>query len=213
MRRVRAIRRFNVSVTKANLTAAIRALGFALVCSAEIYLIGELGDEFNPANHFSYFTVLSNVFAALVLAIGVFRPVPDAVRGAAVLYLVVTGIVYATLLRGVDVDSPAYANAILHLVMPILIVVEWMIGPPRERISLRQAATWLAFPIAYLAYTLVRGPIVDWYPYPFLDPNDGGYGQVAVVSVGVAVAVCVLAWAVALIGNRKSSVEPDVTAV
>lgn len=200
-------------MTRANAIIALRALGFALVCSAEIYLVVVLGDRFNPANHFSYFTVLSNVFAAVVLAIGVFRPVPDVLRGATVLYLVVTGIVYTMLLRGVDVDTPAYANAILHLVMPILIVVEWMIGPPRERISVRQAATWLLFPIGYLGYTLVRGPIVDWYPYPFLDPNDGGYGQVAVVSVGVAVAVCVLAWAVAVVGNRQGSAEAEATTV
>jgi hypothetical protein len=40
---------------------------FALVLSAEVHLVTVLGDRFTPANHFSYVTVLSNVFAALVL--------------------------------------------------------------------------------------------------------------------------------------------------
>ena len=53
---------------------------------------------------------------------------------------------------------------------------------PVRRIGFRTALPWLGVPLVYVAYSLLRGPLVDWYPYPFLDPADGGYGRVAVVS-------------------------------
>jgi len=47
-----------------------------------------LGDRFRFTNHFSYFTVLSNVFAACVALLGVWGPVSAQIRGAAVLYMI-----------------------------------------------------------------------------------------------------------------------------
>jgi hypothetical protein len=38
-------------------------------------------------------------------------------------------------------------------------------------------------PAAYLVVTLIRGPLVDWYPYPFLNPDEtAGYLGVAAYS-------------------------------
>jgi hypothetical protein len=33
----------------------------------------------------------------------------------------------------------------------------------------------LIAPLAYGVYTLARGPLVDWYPYPFIDVSKLGY--------------------------------------
>ena len=41
-----------------------------------------------------------------MLAVALARPVPDVLRGAAVTYLGLTGIVYNTMLRGIDVQTP-----------------------------------------------------------------------------------------------------------
>lgn len=196
---------FNSPVTRSALGVAIRLAGFALVVSAEVYLIVRIGDGFRPWNHFGYFTILSNLFAAVVLLIGAIRPIPDSLRGAAVLYMATTGIVYAVLLRGVDVDTPAYANWILHVVMPVLVVADWVLVPPGRPIALPAAAWWLALPVGYLGYTLVRGSRVDWYPYPFLDPRINGYAQVAVTCVGVAVTILALAVVVIWTGNRLAA--------
>lgn len=49
----------------------------------------------------------------------------------------------------------------------------------------------MIFPAAYFAYSLIRGPIVDWYPYPFLDPNQHSYLVIAVYAI-VILAVFVL---------------------
>lgn len=171
---------------------------FLLVLSAEVYLVVVLGENFRPADHFSFFTVLSNVFAAVVALLGVFGTVSPQIRGAAVLYMGTTGIVYWLLLRDIDVQTPAYANWVLHTIVPILVVVEWCLAPERTR----RAWLWLSFPLAYLVYTLVRGPIVGWYPYPFMDPRRNGYGEVLVNCLFVTVVFVALAFAVSWAGNK-----------
>ena len=80
-------------------------------------------------------------------------------------------------------------------------VVDWLLDPPSGRISYRQAVLWLAYPLAWVAYTLIRGPIADWYPYPFLNPANGDYGTVALYCVAIFVGVSILCLAVTWIGN------------
>ncbi|QIK74049.1 hypothetical protein G7070_17230 [Propioniciclava coleopterorum] len=168
-------------------------------------MIGTVGPAFAPANHFSFFTVLSNVFGAAVYGACLLGRVPDAVRGAATTYLVTTGVVYALLLRDVDVQTPAYGNLALHILMPVLAVVDWLAFPPTARLGWRVVPAWLAFPVAYLAYTLLRGPLVDWYPYPFLDPRGpGGYGAVALSCALVAVVIATAALGVRALGNLRA---------
>jgi hypothetical protein len=61
----------------------------------------------------------------------------------------------------------------------------------------------MAYPLAYLAYSLIRGPIVDWYPYPFLDPDEvGGYAGVAAYCVAIAAGVLGFIWLIVTLGNR-----------
>ncbi|MFD9703262.1 Pr6Pr family membrane protein [Lentzea sp. NPDC059081] len=180
------------------MTKLLRMAVFLLVLSAEVYLVVVLGDRFQPVDHLGYFTVLSNVIAAVVALLGVFRPVSAQIRGAAVLYIATTGLVYPLLLRGIDVQTPPYANWVLHTIVPVLMVVDWLLAPARTT----RPWTWLAFPLAYIAYTLVRGPIVGWYPYPFVDPRQQGYGGVLVNCLVVAVIIVVLAYAVSWVGTK-----------
>lgn len=183
----------------------LRLLAVVLVVSAEGYIIGSLGPAFTPTNHFSYFTVLSNVFGAAVYGACLVGRVPDAVRGAATTYLITTGVVYALLLRDVDVQTPAYGNVALHVIMPVLAVVDWLAFPPSGRLGWRVVPAWLAFPVAYLGYTLMRGPLVGWYPYPFLDPRGpGGYGAVALSCVLVAAVIGATALGVRALGNARA---------
>lgn len=170
-------------VTAALILAAVTALTVDLVRA-----------DGSVANLFSFFTIDSNVLAALTLVLTGIRASRGMssqplvfLRGCATLYMAITGVVYVLLLRDVDVQVPfPWANAVLHYVAPIVMVVDWVVLE-RPTVDLRGALGWLAFPVAWLAYTLVRGEIVDWYPYPFLDVRDHGYGGVAVAALGVAV--------------------------
>jgi hypothetical protein len=158
-------------------------------------------------NLFSYFTIQSNLIgvAAFLVAALVGRDrfsSLDLLRGAALTYLTVTFVVYALLLADIDVNTPlAWVDFILHKVFPIAVLIDWVLDPPRQRISIRQGAVWLVYPLAWVAYSLARGALVGWYPYPFLDPANGGYASIAVYVVGILVFGMIVIGAVSAIGN------------
>lgn len=157
--------------------------------------VGFVQSSIDAVSYFSFFTILSNILAAAVLLYGV-RP-RDSVRYerercAATVYMTITGVVYGLLLSGYPAHS-AWINNVEHRIMPVVVVLDWLLIAPRHRLSTATAMTILAFPAAYIAYTEIRGAIVDWYPYPFLDPREGGVGRVVAYSTGIAVAFLIVA--------------------
>src|SRR5699024_11507523 len=92
------------------------------------------------------------------------------IRGAAVMYMTTTGVIYAALLGGVfnPFDgSHSWMDAVLHQLIPIVMILDLLLRPPATRLTFRGALVWTVYPLLYVAYTLVRGSIVDWYPYDF----------------------------------------------
>jgi hypothetical protein len=200
---------------------ALARIGFGLlVIAALAFMIWTLiqEDSFNALNFFTFFTVMSNLFAAAVFLEGGRRQlsgspgVPDLWRGAAVVYMSVTYIVFAVLLRDLQEELQthvAWVDSVLHRVMPIAVAVDWLVAPPRSPIPFRRALVWLGFPLAWTAFTLVRGAIDGRYPYPFLDPANGGYGVVALYCVAIFVlfvaVVWLVAWAGSALGARRAN--------
>lgn len=182
----------------------LRSLRLALASLLTVALVAQLAigmsrAEMTVANFFSFFTILSNSLAIVMLVMLAFRP--DRVdeetfsvfRGAVTVYMSVTGLVYATLLgpTGIDVGlTEPWVNWTLHIVGPLALAVDWLIHRPGMKLPSRSWLIWLVFPAIYLLYTLVRGAIIDWYPYPFLDPGEtDGYGGVAMWSAVVLVVI------------------------
>ena len=165
----------------------VARLGFATAAVVAItYQFASLRQglpTFSPGNFFSFFTIETNLFAIAMLAsVVVVRPTErtvlfDAVRGAVTLYIAITGVVFALLLAGLQesLDTHiAWVDFTVHKLIPIVLVADWLLDPPRHRLSPRIAASWLLYPLAYLVYTLIRGRSVGWYPYPFLDVSHHG---------------------------------------
>lgn len=172
----------------------------------------------NIGNFFSYFTIESNIFAAAVLLVSATYVIGrkqtsqlSYLRGAATLYMAMTGIIYSLLLAGVDVQiTTPWVNEILHYIFPLVMVADWIIDRPEPGVRLKKAVWWLAFPVLYLLYSLIRGQITGWYPYPFLNVKLHGLGDVLSSSVVIALGVVVLAWAVvkvAQLGPEKTPVK------
>lgn len=185
-------------------TTTHRALRLALasllaVALAAQYIIGSTDSGLTVVNFFSYFTVLSNTAAVVMLTMLAARPDRDTslgfatFRGAVTVYMAVTGLVYVTILypelADVGVPEP-WIDLSIHVTGPILVTADWIYDRPGIDLPARTIAIWLILPAAYLAYSLIRGPIADWYPYPFLDPSEsGGYGSVAIWSLVVLVVI------------------------
>lgn len=150
-----------------------------------------------------YFTIQSNVAVGLLAGYAGWRAwrgrpdPPSALKGAVTLYITITGTVYHLVLA--NPASPfamaqpersladAAGNQFLHTVVPLLALADWALFDPRGRLRPRYAAWWLAFPLAYLAFALVRGLVVGSYPYPFVDAGQLGYAGVTVSAVVFAV--------------------------
>ncbi len=173
---------------------------------------------------FSFFTVQSNVIAAGVLVWAAVRGLSRkdldtralaTALAAASTYMIITGIVYNLVLRG---DGNAgimmgWSNDIHHIVGPIFLLLDVFLAPGRRALPWRAVLAVLAYPLLWVAVTLVRGPFLgnastgstSWYPYPFLDPavTPGGYVGVAGWVLGISVAIVTIGLSVIAIGRRR----------
>jgi hypothetical protein len=208
---------YNDLVNKKRFVITYR-LGFAFLIPVTVafqmaYSL-EHATNFSLVNFFSYFTIQSNFFAAVVLLMSAYvlwkrkkdRQL-ESLRGAATLYMVVTGIIYNLLLRGDSLGTLLpWVNDILHRVFPVVMLFDWLYYPPARKFTAKEALTWLIYPVAYAVYTLVHGPFArHWYPYPFINVALHGYGRVAMNCLFIAISMVVLALVLARLPQRASS--------
>ncbi|MGI8416629.1 MAG: Pr6Pr family membrane protein, partial [Nakamurella sp.] len=127
-------------------------------------------------------------------------------RMNAIIGITVTGLVAWFILRPLQnlQGAALLADQLLHIVSPAIAVIGWIVFGPRGRITTRVLWLSLIYPIGWLAYTLVRGAIVDWYPYPFIDVIQHRYPTVIVNCAVLAVGFIVLSF-LALAADRGLS--------
>ena len=141
-------------------------------------------------NTFAFFTIQSNLIVgatSLLLALRPERssPVFATFRLIGVVAITVTGVIYHVALASIfDLQGWQLGNQLVHTVVPVLAVVGWFSFGPRSLTSARIARWSLLFPIGWLAFTLIRGAVVKWYPYPFIDVTKLGYGGAVLNSSG-----------------------------
>ncbi|GAB3671053.1 hypothetical protein GCM10027591_16800 [Zhihengliuella somnathii] len=182
------------------------------------------------ANYLSFFTIESNLFAAVVLLIAAIhslrsrgRETQDPAWLATLLvcastYMIVTGVVYNLLLRGVELpqgQTVPWSNEVLHAVGPLVMLLDVLLAPRRRAMTWAVIGIVIVYPIIWAVYTLTRANSVTapltgdpwWYPYPFLDPNvQGGYGIVTAYLAGIAVIIGLAGWGVIAAGRRRARV-------
>jgi hypothetical protein len=172
------------------LVAILRLAVAALVAGAVVATVAEAAGRttINPFNMFGYFTIQSNIILAVVYAViavvslrgETASPALNIARGSVTTYIIIVGVVYATLLAplgaagGVPV---AWANTALHIITPIYALADWILFSDRARIGFNRLWIVLIYPLVWVAVVLVRGATDGWVPYPFLHP-DTGYASV-----------------------------------
>lgn len=152
-----------------------------------------------PAHILSYFGVQANILLAVVMLLSAQRawrarrPLSASLTGAVLLYVVVAALTYHVLLAhttppfsmtGATVAPTRWHGQwavlqVLHTVVPLAALVDWLLLTPRARLHLRQTAAWMLYPLAYLIFTLGRAAFLPAtsptrYLYPFLDVNTDG---------------------------------------
>ncbi|MBT2372066.1 Pr6Pr family membrane protein [Pseudomonas fluorescens] len=166
---------------------------------------------------FSFFTVLTNTLAVVVLSYAlVSRPsagrrffLQPAVGSGVAVSIVVVGLAYSLLLR--HLWSPQgfqfIADELLHDVMPLLFLGYWWFCVPKGRLRFAHIGLWVIYPLVYFAYVLLRGHLLGQYQYPFIDVDTLGYPQVFVNAGGILVGFVVIA--LAIVGLDKLVKSPQ----
>src|ERR1700749_3990563 len=156
-----------VAVCGAGLGWAALALQLALTLS----LIVQGGTALDGIwRYLGYFTVIANLFAALVLSLGIFSARSPRLEFSAVTAMILVGVVYHLLLRQTW-DPQGWqkaADVALHAVMPLIVTAFWLLRP-HGGLYAKEIAACLILPLGYCAYAMARGAMDGWYAYGFLD--------------------------------------------
>ena len=135
--------------------------------------------------YFGFFTVLTNLLAALVVFAHVAGPgfpghrrlsSPVTLTTAAAAITIVS-LVYFLILRHVwkPQGLQFVVDAALHYAVPLLMVAFWALAVRPDTLKWRDAPWLFAYPLAYLVYVFLRGEMFGLYPYEFVDVLKFGY--------------------------------------
>jgi hypothetical protein len=211
------------STTTARTTVAWRA---ALALNALVAVValaikfGEAATTADPqfptvlgrlANELCYFTIQSNLIVLGVCAALAWRPerwqwVAGAPRLVGLVFITVTGIVYYALLAADEhfVGIAKVGDVLAHTVSPMLYVGTWLLLDARGHLRQRHVGQMLVFPVLWVALTLVRGGIINFYPYDFVDVGANGYVSVVVTILALTAAAVALGAAAVSFDRRMA---------
>lgn len=149
------------------------------------YVLGFAIGATNPFNYFGYFTNLTSlVTAVLMIVSGAFLTRDRALssplimaRAVAAACMLLVGVVYNTLVPGTG-SAPPWVSAVLHVIFPLLVVLDWTLVGDRESLPWRRLWWTVPYPTLWLTVVLVRGATDGWVPYGFLLPSRGALSLV-----------------------------------
>jgi hypothetical protein len=157
-----------------------------------------------------YFTIQSNLILILCIGYAIWATLRNSagpsplLKGGATVYISITGLVYNLILAKALAASPVppgtiivpliggtLSNDLVHIIAPLMAVLDWLLFDIHGRLHWRYPLRWLVYPLAYLAFVLIRGVFVHGpfvypnlhYPYPFLNVDKIGYSGVALNTV------------------------------
>lgn len=154
-----------------------------------------------------YYTVLTNIFVALVCTAGSLRPRSSLygmpMVGSSAAAILIVGVGYHFLLReSWDPQGPQWvADVVLHYVVPAGALLHWLLYGRGEQRSRWAPLSWCWYPILYFAYVMVRGEILASYPYPFIDVTTLGYERAIINSAGFLLGFIAMGYA--LLGLKR----------
>ncbi len=142
---------------------------------------------------FSFFTILTNSLVAIYFTYQSLNRKPELLKvlnkpgslTAITVYITIVGLVYQVVLRSVwePTGLQKLVDELLHSVIPVMVIIFWFFYENKAKTSWTLLPAWLIYPFIYLIFILIRGGFSDFYPYPFVNVNKLGFGQVLINSV------------------------------
>lgn len=180
-----------------------------------------INNVFRPWEYFSYFTIQTSLLAIVTLSVAGWYAwtgrtetrVMNIVRLSTVTFTIVVTLVYNMLLRGLPdaVEDGGYVwpilpNEILHVWAAVLMLIDWILSSRRINLRIRTIFWVLVFPLAWLVYSIIRGLMVDWWPYWFINPNEPA-GVTGMLTYIVGIMLFLLTIAISLLGLQRLTVR------
>lgn len=146
-----------------------------------------------------YFTITTNILVAIVFTgVAANRSFfsTSSLLTATTLFILLVGIIYSLLLRGlVELSGgSAVADFLLHTATPILTPIFWLAFVPKGQLSYHDPLHWSLYPLGYLIYALVRGEFTHRYPYPFINVDQLGWTRTLLNAVLIGIGFFVVSW-------------------
>ena len=163
---------------------------------------GLFGEKLN-LSCLTYFTLMSNVACMIYYPIAAVhqartgRSLCPAAKGAILMCVSVTGLVYHFMLHGkFEMQGTILlSNILLHYVVPAATVIDWLVFDEKGYFSIRSALSWLLAPMGYFIFVMIAvslgahlGPYGEKYPYFFLDVDTLGFATV--MGIGAVMELC-----------------------
>ena len=163
------------------------------------------------ANELCYFTIQSNIIviavcAALAWGGAAWRWMAGVPRLVALVCITITAVVYYAILASDEhfVGLAKVGDVLAHLLSPVLFVATFVFLGPHGLLRRAHVGWMLVFPAFWVALTLVRGAIIHYYPYGFVDVKENGYVAVTITIAAFSLAAAAMAAAGVWFDGRVS---------
>ncbi len=163
----------------------------------------------NLTNSLSYFTIQSNVLVLISSLIYIFNIYDSKyiklLKFGSLVNITVTCIVYFVLLHNLwNPQGIQYIyNLLLHLITPILFLLTWIFNT-KYKLNIKYALYWLIYPLIYLIYSLIRGNLLKWYPYFFIDPHFVDTLTMIIYILALSLFIFLIGYMLVLLSKRIS---------
>jgi hypothetical protein len=157
--------------------------------------------------YFTFFTILTNIMLVLIYASELwprqslrwFRsPVTRGMMAGTI--ALVSLFYHFVLAESWDPQGLSLVcDVALHYATPIFYVGWWLLFMRHGLLKLTDIPSMLLPPTIYLIYAMIRGAIINEYPYPILEAGRIGYAAVAGNVLLVLLGLCVLSGVVVLL--------------
>lgn len=160
---------------------------------------------------FSYFTILTNMMAAVYFTLLFFAKKQGAglvnkpgTLTALTIYITMVGTIYQLALRHIwePQGLQRLVDELLHSVIPLLVIFFWSLYEMTKPVKYSDIFKWTIYPLVYLVFILIRGRASSFYPYPFVDVATLGMQKVLINSAVILIAFLGVAAIFLFVGKK-----------
>lgn len=151
-----------------------------------------------------YFTILTNLLiAAHLFAVAGNWPMPASRAANLLVSILMVGAIYHALLAGLWQPQGLawWADQGLHSAVPLAYLAWWLAFAPKA-VTRHDLPYWLIYPATYFVYSIIRGTMTGFWPYPFLNADALGLPRLALNIAGMLAAFAVMSVVVLTLARK-----------